>query len=116
MSTRAFDLAVFDMDINGQNAATSFDLESWFLSDAMIVDVFGNAANTVAAHFGLGPIGVVHAHASVATFARTDQDHAIGPDSEVAIRNLFGECGGILGKLFLETVHINIVITARREV
>src|SRR5581483_9496225 len=49
------------------------------------------AANTVAAHLGLGAVRVEDAHPHIRTLGRQRQDQAIGADTEMAVARLGGE-------------------------
>lgn len=75
----------------------------------MVVGEFGDAADSVAAHFGFGAVGVEHSHADVGEVGGEDEDEAVGADAEVAVGDFLGEGGGV-GYFFGEAVDVDVVV------
>ena len=70
-------------------------------NDAVVVDVFCEAADAVAAHFRLAAVGVDNAHPHVGLIAGHDDDDAVGADSRMAVAHFHGQFGKILVRAFL---------------
>ena len=60
-------------------------------ADAVVVDVLGDAADAVAAHFGVGAVGVEHPHLGVGPLGGADQDQAVAADAEAAVGDAAGQ-------------------------
>ena len=91
------DLAVVaDGDFRLHDACQGFNGEFFLVDDAVVVDVFGKAADAVAAHFRFTAIGIDDAHADVGFIARHDDDDAIGTDARMGSAHLDGQLGKIL--------------------
>ena len=56
----------------------------------MVVNIFGKAANTVAAHFHLAAVSIVDLHLEIGDFRRMNRKQLIGANTEAAIAELFG--------------------------
>ena len=76
----------------------------------MVVDIFGNATDTISAHGALGSVQVVHIHLTVCDLRRADQDQTVGTDAKVAVADKFRHCGRIFDSL-LKTVYIYIIVS-----
>ena len=76
----------------------------------MVIDIFGNAADTVSAHGTLRAVQIVHIHLAVRDLRRADQDQAVGTDAKVAVADKFRHCGRIFDSL-LKTVYIYIIVS-----
>ena len=53
-----------------------------------VVNVLGDAADAVAAHFAFAAICVEHPHLRVSYRAGKDQDHAVAANAEPSVRDL----------------------------
>src|SRR5690242_18494543 len=78
----------------------------------MIVNIFGHAANAVAAHLRLAAIGVVHAHTRVGLVGRTDKDQAIAADAEMAVADSATESGRIVRHRIPEAIDVDVIVPA----
>src|SRR5712691_2526190 len=61
----------------------------------MIVHVFADTTDTVAAHLATATVGVVHLHAGVGGVGRTDEDEPIATDAGAAVADLLRHRGRI---------------------
>lgn len=62
------------------------------------MEIFTDAADTVAAHLGFATVGVEHAHFGVGIFGcigRTNQDEAVGTNPEVPVGEGAGKDGEV---------------------
>src|SRR5947207_2968732 len=76
----------------------------------MVINIFGNAAQAVAAHLRLATVGVEHAHAGVGFLRRANQDQTIRPDSEMTVAHCPAQSGRIAGHGVPETIQIDVVV------
>jgi len=75
----------------------------------MVIDVFRNAADAVAAHRAAAAVGIVHVHREISLLGRLDQNQPVGSDSEMAVADFSGDPGRVF-YFFLRAVDIDIVI------
>ena len=87
---------VADSDFRFHDARQGFDSKFFLVDDAVVVDVFGKAADAVAAHFRFTAVGIDDAHADVGFIARHDDDDAVGTDARMRGAHLNGQLGKIL--------------------
>ena len=78
--------------------------------DAVVVYVFGHAADAVAAHLGFAAVGVEHPHAGVGALRWADQDQAVAPDPPMAVADGARQHGHIIGNSLREAVHVDVVV------
>ena len=71
----------------------------------MVIDVFGDAADAVAAHLSFGAIQIVHSHAEICFIRRTDENKTVGTDAKMAVADNFGCIGRVFNR-FIKTVYI----------
>ena len=91
------DFAVIaNRDFRLHDACQGFDGEFFLIDDAVVVDIFGKAADAVAAHFRFTAVGIDDAHADVRLFARYDDDDTVRSDTRMRSTHLDGELGKIL--------------------
>src|SRR5262249_25892560 len=76
---------------------------------AVIVHIFADATDTVAAHLAATPVGVVHLHASVGSVGRADEDESIATNASAAVADLLRHRGWIrhLGD---ESIDVDVVV------
>src|SRR5690606_17921285 len=87
-----------------------FDRQFVLLRDPVIVDVLGNAADTVAAHLAFAAVGIEHLHPRIGPFRRTNQDQPVTPDSEVPIAHLTSQPGNVFRQFLFERIDIHVVV------
>ena len=75
----------------------------------MVIDVFGDAADSVAAHLGLGAVGVEHSHPGVGFFRGAYQNQAVGTYAGVAVTDDGGKLLGIVN-LLGKAVDIDVIV------
>src|SRR5439155_20297864 len=80
------------------------------------INIFGNAAQAVAAHLRLATVGVEHAHAGVGFLGRTNQDQTIGADSEMTVAHCPPQFGRIGGHGVPETIKVEVVVSGALHV
>ena len=56
---------IFDSEIQIFDAALGCDRDMFFVYDAVVISIFGNAADTVSTHSALRTIQIVHVHLTV---------------------------------------------------
>src|SRR5262249_14142180 len=78
----------------------------------MVVDVLGDAAQPVAAHFRLAAVGVVHPHPRVGLPRRANQDQAVAADAEMPVADRARERCRISGEPLGETIDVNVIVAA----
>ena len=78
--------------------------------DAMIVDELGDAADAVAAHFGVGAVGVEHPHAGIGDIGRHNQNQPIGTNAFVPVTHRNRGLYRVFGQRVVEPVHIDVII------
>src|SRR5437016_5986522 len=76
----------------------------------MVVNVLGDAANPVAAHLAVRPIGVIHPHFGVAALGRTDQNEPVPAHTEPPIRYPPRQLRNIAGKGLRKAIDIDVVV------
>ena len=66
------------------------------MGNPVVIGVLGDAAESIAAHLGSRPVGVVHLHAAVGLpgLRGQDQDQAISADSEMTVRHTSSQVTG----------------------
>ena len=82
------------------------------LHQAVIVGIFADAADAVAAHGALGSVRIVHDHADVRYFRRSDENQAVRADAEVAVRNVDGRCPRIRNGISFRDIAVYVVVPA----
>src|SRR5512135_2223528 len=68
--------------------------------DAVVVDIFGEAADAVAAHLHLAAVGVVDLHLEIGHLRGMDGQQLIGADTEAAIAKVLGDRVQMIDILF----------------
>ena len=106
----ALDLAGAEFEVERGTACRRRRSAAGRGGDAVVVDVLGDAADAVAAHFGLGAVGVEHPHLGVGAVDGADQDQAVGADAEVAIGDRAGEGRGVGGNRLAEAIDVDVVV------
>src|SRR5205823_946986 len=95
--------------VEAQYSAAGFDAHGIFLREAVVIRIFGHAANAVAAHFAFQAVGVEHAHADVGLLRRHDEDQAVAADAGVAIGNQRSNARGIRHFL-VKAIDVDVVV------
>lgn len=54
---------------------------------AVVIDVFSDTADAVAAHLRLRAVEIIQNHLEISDIGRTDADEAVAANAEVAVRN-----------------------------
>jgi len=75
----------------------------------VIPGVLGHAPDGVAAHLGLGSVGVEHAHPQIGYGARQDQHEPVAADAHVTVAHAAGQAGRV-GDRFLESVDVDVIV------
>ena len=84
-----------------------------FVRKSFIIHIFRHAADSVAAHFGPGPVRVVHLHLKIGRFGRIDKDNAIASYAEMPVAQKAHHPGLILlGNFPGCPVNIDIIVAA----
>jgi hypothetical protein len=98
-------------DLGANDAGEGFDFELPLLGNAVIVDILGEATNTVAAHLHLAPVGVVNLHLEVSDFRWSNRQELVRADAEATMAELPGDRVEVFD-LALETIDKNEVVAA----
>lgn len=93
-----------------EDAATRFNFEFRFLSDAVVVNILGDTADAVAAHFRFAAISVEHSHARVGSFGGTDEDQAVPSHAKVPIADGNRSLGDIARNRLGKAINVNVII------
>ena len=96
-------------NLRPDNAGERLHFELALLRDAVIVNVFGEAADAVAAHLDLTAVGVVDLHLEVGDFRRMHRQQLIGADAEAAVAELLGD-GFQMIDVFLQAIEKNEIV------
>jgi len=80
------------------------------LAQTAVVAVSRHAADAVAAHFGLGAVGVEHAHTHIRDFGRQDENHAVAAHGKPPRAQFHGQRAQIAGQGFLKTVDVDVIV------
>ena len=80
-------------------------------SQAVVVDVLGDATDAVAAHLRLGAVGIEHLHPGVGRLGGEDEDQAVAADAEVAIAHAAGEFGRVGWGGLGEAIDVDVVVS-----
>jgi hypothetical protein len=99
-----------DLEVQTKNAPARFDRERRLPDQAVVVDVFGDATNAVAAHFRFRAVGVEHPHPGVGRLGRENQDQAVAADAEVTVGDGPRQRGGIGRNRLVETADVDVVV------
>ena len=94
MPTRTFStLRAVAEDLQREDAGAGLDVEAAALrpDEAPLDGVLRQAADAVAAHLGLGAVGVEDAHSYRCLVGRQDEQDAVGADAEVTVAHGDGE-------------------------
>ena len=103
---------MFRVQNQGFNAAEGFNGDFGFAAHhIVVVQVFADTADAVAAHFSLGAVGVEHAHFCVCNIRGADQDDAVAADAEVMVGQAHRKLLRIVHRMS-EAVEIYIIIAA----
>ena len=104
------DTASIDLEFHREDATAGFDPESVFWCNTLFIHVFGHAAQAIAAHFCLEPVGVIHPHPGVRALGRADQDQPVAADAQMPVAHSAAQFGRVCRKSFLEAVYENVVV------
>ncbi len=102
--------SLFEFDVERQHAVAGFDPQRFLAGQAMIKNIFGHAADSVAAHFRFRSVGVEHPHPRIGNFRGADQNQSVAADTEMPIGNLARQSGRVVGHFLLEAIDIHIVV------
>ena len=81
-----FGLTVACVDPAFQQSCPSVDAQHRTAQRGIpLVEELGHAADAVATHLSLAPVGVDHPHAGIAVHRRQDGEHAVAAHAEVAV-------------------------------
>ena len=94
------DFHQFTDDPRPDDTGAGFHFKRSLGRDAVIVDVFGEAADAVAAHLHLAAVGVINLHLEIGDFRRMHRQQLIGADAEAAIAKFFRDKIEIFNVLF----------------
>ena len=108
----AADLIAGDFELEAEDAVARLDSQCLVAADAVIVDILGDAANAVAAHFGLGAVGVKHPHPCVGHGAGANQDQAVAADAVMPVGDAPGQIGGVGRHGLFKTVDVHVVVSS----
>src|SRR5262245_10831577 len=108
----ALGFAAIHLQLDCENTPACLDAELLLGGDALIVYIFGDTAQPVAAHLRFGAVGVEHAHASIALLRRADEDEPVAADAEVPIGHCATQGGGVLRRRLAEAVEVDVVVAA----
>ena len=86
-----------------------FNLHGIGLGQSAIVGVLGDTADTVAAHFTFGAVGVEHAHPHVGFGAGKDENEPVATDAKMPVGDFLSGDGGV-GHGFGEAVDVDVVV------
>ena len=78
-------------DLWPDDAGQCFHFDLVLLRDAMVVDIFGETADAVAAHLHLAAVGVVDLHLEVGDLRRMHRQQLIRADAETAVAEPLGD-------------------------
>ena len=92
------------------NATFGGNRNAGFVDDTVVINIFGNAADTVSAHGSLGTVQVVHIHLAVSDVGWFDQDQSVRTDAEVTVTDESGYSSRISDSFF-EAVYIYIIVS-----
>lgn len=95
-----------------EDAGAGLDAHGVGGCELVIGGVFGDAPDSVAAHFGFRAVVVEHAHLDVGgcgIVGWEDKDEAVAADACVAVGDLDGEAHGIADGFF-ESVDVDVVV------
>ena len=87
----------------------SLDLELGFLGESMVVDIFRQGAQGVAAHLPFAAVGVEHPHPELPPVRRTNQHQPVGADAEVPVAHPPGQRARIVN-LLSDGVDIYVIV------
>ena len=104
------DPVVLHVEIDGQHAAAGLDRQSRLAGNAVVVHVLRHAAQPVAAHLGLGAVGVEHPHPGVGQLRLADEDEPVGADAEVPIADGAGECRQVGGHGVADAIDVHVIV------
>ena len=109
----ALNHAVLQVKPERLDARAGFNVDYGLVGHAALVDVLGDAADSVAAHLRLRAVGVVHIHLEVGLVGWADADKPVAARAEVPVGHLAGKLGpGRLGQVLLKAVDVHIVVAA----
>ena len=97
------------MEDEGLDAGESVQGDGGPVGQALVVDVLADAAGGVAAHAGLGTVGVEDAHAEVGHVRAAYQHQPVAADARVWAAPCHGEFAGVLERV-TGGVYIDVVI------
>ncbi len=83
-----------NFEVEREDSPAGLDGHLLLAGQAMIVQIFGDAADAVAAHLAFRAVGVEHPHPGIGSFRGHDQDQAIAADPEMAIADLDRRAAG----------------------
>ena len=104
-------LAVFHLQLQLFHAAAGFHGQFGFVRHAVVIYILCNAADTVAAHFAVGAVCVVHIHFEIGHVGAVDTNQTVCADAEMTVRHPFRQSRAVRDGLF-QAVHVNIIVSA----
>ena len=107
----ATDLAVFHEKPGHLYARACFYTDHVTLGKSVLMGIPGHAAGGIAAHFGLGSVGIEDAHPDIGHVRGTDKDQSVSAYAAMPVRNDLGDFGRIINMLG-KAVHVDIVVAA----
>ena len=104
------DAAIATGELNLADSAKGLDYQPVFRCgyDTLFDYVLGEHADSVAAGFGFGAVGVVDLHAAVGHVGVPDEEDAVAADAEMAVTDVDGDSGPVF--FDLSGVDENVVV------
>jgi hypothetical protein len=108
--SNAIYVASFEHQLELKRSPRRHDVERLATSDALVVYIFGHAADAVAAHLRVRAVGVEHPHLSIGVVGRTDQNQSIAADAKMPIGDRASHCRRVSGNRLSKAIDIDVVV------
>ena len=102
---------VTDLHADRLDSSQRLDSHGGFVCQAVVIDIFGDTADPVAAHLTFGAVHIVHGHTEIRLFRRADKDQAVTADPEMITAHVDRHRLRVRNGGF-RTIHIDIIIAA----
>ena len=79
--------------------------------EAIIIDVFGDAAGGISTHFALRAVGIEHAHSEIGNPRRHDSYQAVRTHALVSVAHCDSESAEIVGAI-VHAIEVDVIIAS----
>ena len=105
----AADGARLELQADDLDARGCFQADDVLFHQTAVIGILAHAARGIAAHFGLGAVGIEHAHPEIGHPRGQDEHQTVRTHAEMPVAHARGKLTGIVD-LFFKTIDVDIVV------